>query len=491
MEISIRVALCLFVVLCLHCNGDELIDRRALKKEKVDKNVDLNLIKTHFPLKDGDNVFFWRLQKVGSSTMLSILMSYSYRYNFLPRRKGSNNSQCRRIGQCALENAEQHKLPRNETSKLKKFVESKTPGSTKSALPITQTIMNTEALTASIPFKISLGHELCNLEEKHVRNNLACSFSNPDWSSEFKQVPDVKEIFMVRDPVSRAISVYYFWGELFKLAKVNKDMQEADRIREHAKQISDSQNSVEVSPHSVTKVVSSKRSREASEDANDDNTRSAKKSNSNSNNNKSSTGDVVISVRGKLAETPHTKRDDARMMSNRKKDIRQFGRLLNEEDPEVLEEVERLLVEDEYFADYYHSPAYLDQIAAAAEVEVRAPFKRSHRQLAAVEETGGSSKPKPKLGTAKLNQTVDGKMFVYHGDESTVPPIELAMGYASNLPFTAGKCITESCCWINLWFTFRYARSFSVVQRLLEQANRCSEDCQVRSYGDGSGRETR
>ena len=33
-------------------------------------------------------IMFWRPQKVGSSTILSILVSYGFRYNAIPRRKG-------------------------------------------------------------------------------------------------------------------------------------------------------------------------------------------------------------------------------------------------------------------------------------------------------------------------------------------------------------------------------------------------------------------
>lgn len=35
-------------------------------------------------------------------------------------------------------------------------------------------------------------------------------------------------------------------------------------------------------------------------------------------------------------------------------------------------------------------------------------------------------------------QRIDGKMFVYHGDETTSPPRDLAMGFASKLPYRAG-----------------------------------------------------
>ena len=36
-------------------------------------------------LKDVENLMFWRPQKVGSSSLLSLLVSFGYRYNLLPR----------------------------------------------------------------------------------------------------------------------------------------------------------------------------------------------------------------------------------------------------------------------------------------------------------------------------------------------------------------------------------------------------------------------
>ena len=37
--------------------------------------------------KDAENIMFWRPQKVGSSTLLSLLVSFGYRYNHLPREE--------------------------------------------------------------------------------------------------------------------------------------------------------------------------------------------------------------------------------------------------------------------------------------------------------------------------------------------------------------------------------------------------------------------
>ena len=49
-------------------------------------------------------IIFWRPQKVGSSTILSLLVSYGYRYNILVRRKSAFNSLCIKAARCALEN---------------------------------------------------------------------------------------------------------------------------------------------------------------------------------------------------------------------------------------------------------------------------------------------------------------------------------------------------------------------------------------------------
>ena len=39
-----------------------------------------------------NQIMFWRPQKVGSSTIVSLFVSYAYRYNFIQKRKGVQNS---------------------------------------------------------------------------------------------------------------------------------------------------------------------------------------------------------------------------------------------------------------------------------------------------------------------------------------------------------------------------------------------------------------
>ena len=42
------------------------------------------------------------------------------------------------------------------------------------------------------------------------------------------------------------------------------------------------------------------------------------------------------------------------------------------------------------------------------------------------------------LGQIGSTEPIDGRMFKYHGDENTVPPMDLAMKFAKSLPYRAG-----------------------------------------------------
>eukprot|EP01031_Cornospumella_fuschlensis_P035706 gene35706-43303_t len=181
------------------------------------KLADLNVMKTLKPLKKGDNIMFWRLQKVGSSTVLSILLSYAYRYHFLPKRKSGPNVFCRQIAKCALKNGAY-----NTSSALAKYAESH--------VSRTQRL---EEISHSVRFKMSVTHDICNLNASLVRDNLQCAFGLGYAYDERYNTP-VREIFLVREPVQRALSVYYFWGELFKLAKEHKrSLASPARSRRH------------------------------------------------------------------------------------------------------------------------------------------------------------------------------------------------------------------------------------------------------------------
>ncbi|RYG64002.1 hypothetical protein EON64_14855, partial [archaeon] len=167
------------------------------------KMADLNVVKLLKPLKKGDNIMFWRLQKVGSSTVLSILLSYAYRYHFLPKRKSGPNAFCRQIAKCAIAHTT------NASSILVNYA----------AAHVSRT-QHLEEVSRSVRFKMSVTHDICNLNASLVMQNLRCAFELGYEYDEQYNAP-VREIFLVRDPVQRALSVYYFWGELFKLAKEN------------------------------------------------------------------------------------------------------------------------------------------------------------------------------------------------------------------------------------------------------------------------------
>jgi hypothetical protein len=192
--------------------------------EKPGHKKDLEYALSVKPLKDAPNVFFWRPQKVGSSTMLSVLMSYGFRYNFLPRRKGAMNSYCRRIAKIAFVNNYYENLVRE--ADIKSYVIARTPGAKMSSMPVTKEKLQSEVLADSIPFKISLSHEICNLNAAVIHRALAPSFvMQPNLTFAPDQyLPEAKELFIVREPLSRAISVYYFWGELYKMKYAEKGL---------------------------------------------------------------------------------------------------------------------------------------------------------------------------------------------------------------------------------------------------------------------------
>ena len=70
-----------------------------------------------------------------------------------------------------------------------------------------------------IKFKISLSHEMCYLPTNVIDMALPLAWNNQTENT------NIKEIFLQRNPLSRAISIYYFWGELFKLKEREKEME--------------------------------------------------------------------------------------------------------------------------------------------------------------------------------------------------------------------------------------------------------------------------
>lgn len=178
-------------------------------------------------------VMFWRPQKVGSSTVLSLLTSFGYRYNAPPRRKSPVvNSLCIRMARCALHDLRNGGSVTDsvDVAELLRYLEGYI---SRRAYPENRKIsrLNDEAIAAdkevgSQPFKISSSHQICNLRVGVVKSSLQCTFADTtalDVENSSERIVGltevVKELFVVRNPLSRAISVYYFWGELFKMHK--------------------------------------------------------------------------------------------------------------------------------------------------------------------------------------------------------------------------------------------------------------------------------
>jgi hypothetical protein len=210
------------------------------------------------PLKIEPPIMYWRPQKVGTSTIFSILLSYSFRYNMLLRRKGFKNSFCMRIIQCGERLLKKQlsltsdKLPQTTTksSVQASVVKKKLNGYNR---PLNSREKNQELLSEQNWFSIVGTHNLCNMPAQYVTAGLKCAFQNNitflgDQTSHMRpasarsgsnrqnstallemlnahfhsspllsqlvNVDRVNELFSVREPVSRMISCYYFWGEL-------------------------------------------------------------------------------------------------------------------------------------------------------------------------------------------------------------------------------------------------------------------------------------
>ena len=191
--------------------------------------------------KNNSRVMFWRPQKVGSSTILSLLTSFGYRYDAPPRRKSPIiNSLCIKMAACALHELRSSGsvLDSTHTRELLKYLEgyisrrsypeNKKPG------PLKAAIVKAERNVEAQSYKVSSSHQICNLRAAIVKSSLQCTFSNRTLKSLTTVEVDksmgrsigptevVKELFVVRNPLSRAISVYYFWGELFKMHRNGK-----------------------------------------------------------------------------------------------------------------------------------------------------------------------------------------------------------------------------------------------------------------------------
>ena len=174
------------------------------------------------PLKNESYIMFWRPQKVGSSTILSFLISYAYRYNLQSKRRGYANSFCTKMKVC-LHHSNAYKKDSHLRQENIDALENRLVNDFK------------EIQSEKLMYSVSWSHQLCNLPAYLVTASLPCAFSkdfnylNEKYlsntkSNEYKRLNieppnknNMREIFVVRDPLSRMISVYYFWGELFRL----------------------------------------------------------------------------------------------------------------------------------------------------------------------------------------------------------------------------------------------------------------------------------
>ena len=205
---------------------------------------EIALTSSLFPLHHNQTaIMFWRPQKVGSSTILSLLVSYGYRYNAIPRRKAPMNSMCLKIAKCALDHYDElttstsNKDMTIDRKRLKNYVIRRLHGAGGLHGTRSHSVEN-ERIAESQVYYVSTSHQMCNLPAAIVQSQLSCIFTNHTANmpklrtisggatSELLAVQpqqralpatNVKELYIVREPLSRAISVYYFWGELYKL----------------------------------------------------------------------------------------------------------------------------------------------------------------------------------------------------------------------------------------------------------------------------------
>jgi hypothetical protein len=182
---------------------------QAAESSKLLLKQDIEIVKHLKPLIDHERVFFWRPQKVGSSSLLSILLSFSFRYNVIQRRSEDSNGLCTKLGTCAIKDN-----PGNRTilGIVNHAYQRPTDLGFGSDKRMERSEMN--------QYQISTAHMICNMPSEMIEKYLPCSFT---YRNSFNQALDspkqqrMKELFLVRNPLSRIISIYYFWGELFKV----------------------------------------------------------------------------------------------------------------------------------------------------------------------------------------------------------------------------------------------------------------------------------
>ena len=215
------VAMLVFlVVFCETLAMPPQMDERIERESKAITTFAKDLKSDNIPY-----IMYWRPQKVGSSTILSILLSFGFRNNIVPRRKSNVQNQiCAMIASCAfhkynstsIEYAKSYDIDQDKLLSAMKKSGDKRKGK---KFDIKDTV---------IPYqtKLSVSHNMCNLPAYIISNEIHCIHASNLPSILGKTKPkdyNIKEIFSVRDPLSRMLSIYYFWGELFKLKKPRDD----------------------------------------------------------------------------------------------------------------------------------------------------------------------------------------------------------------------------------------------------------------------------
>jgi len=227
------------LILLLLCNIISSNNGHRTKRLNQDEKdmLEFQLLRSLQPINYNNSkisyVMFWRPQKVGSSTVLSILTSYGYRFNKLSRRKGNMNSLCKKISQCFIQSYDEaksgyiYKTLYNDfqvTNSMYNYLKSYSIGQAEGAGPpkIAGRKQDLEVVAEQFPYHMSVQHNLCNLNSRIIQEELLCSFNHNKNIINYNIIPEVemKQIFVLRNPLDRMISVYYFWGELFKLAAV-------------------------------------------------------------------------------------------------------------------------------------------------------------------------------------------------------------------------------------------------------------------------------
>ena len=242
-------------------NGKNRNERQSSAQNRAYDEIAANRYSSHEPY-----IMFWRPQKVGSSTIESILVSYAYRHYLLPRLRseGMRNSNilCSMIALCGLAKADQEKSYAEHREELKDVIlmmMSTNSLSDKHARNIDRNDailkkFKPEDTVVPYQYKISVNHQICNLPSHIVNNEMHCAFSPniTDTIRSSKKVKDfnIKQVFAVREPLSRAVSVYYYWGECYKVGKLTDD--KTAFLRARGKQIGSYNTTVPIQgPHLV------------------------------------------------------------------------------------------------------------------------------------------------------------------------------------------------------------------------------------------------